>query len=190
MAPQGSPSLSGEILFVRHQNQGVLARRVTERLDAGVNIGSPSAWRTSSAEHQGWREHIGEIEVSHTSAAATGHMRRGRPFHRGIVLHAWFDRIPRHGHLHPFSLDHASGPQTRARTLLTLGALEQVLGFPSVVVRDGIDHRAGPKFAEGVVTDRSAPDAAFFQLNVGNPATGAFGQHAPVAAVSSTPYMA
>ena len=51
------------------------------------------------------------------------------------TLHAWFDRIPRRGHLHPLSWDHASGPETRARILHTLGALEEAPGFPNLVVR-------------------------------------------------------
>ena len=58
------------------------------------------------------------------------------------------DRIPRRGHLHPLSWDHASGPS---------GALEEVLGFPDVVVRGG------------VVADRTAPDTAFTQLDVRKP---------------------
>ena len=42
----------------------------------------------------------------------------------------------------PPSTHHASGPETRVCVLLALGALEQVLGSPEVVERDGIDHRA------------------------------------------------
>ena len=41
------------------------------------------------------------------------------------VLRAWFDRIPHRRH----RWDHASGPEAQARILLTLGALETMLGF-------------------------------------------------------------
>ena len=68
-----------------------------------------------------------------------------------IVLHAWFDRIPRRGHLHPFCWDHASEPEARARYFFTrFGALEKMLGF---VVRDRMEHREGPNLVERVVTD-------------------------------------
>ena len=52
------------------------------------------------------------------------------------------------GHLHPFSWDRASGPEAGARILLTLGALEKMLGFLDVVVRKSIDHKAGPNLVE------------------------------------------
>ena len=92
----------------------------------------------------------------------------------GIVLHAWFERIPRRGHLRPLSWDHASGPEARARLLLTLGALDRMLEFPNVVVRVCIGHRAGPTLVESVVTDRPALESAFIQIGVGQPRHASF----------------
>ena len=76
------------------------------------------------------------------------------------MRHAWLDHIPGRRHLHPLGWDRASGPETRARVLLTLGPLEQVVGFVDMVMRDRIDNRARPDLVEGVFTDRPAPDHA------------------------------
>ena len=76
-------------------------------------------------------------------------------------LHAWFDRISRRKHLHPLGWDHASGPETRAGVLLALGTQKEVLGFPNVVVRDGLN------LVERVVAYRPALDTTSIQLDVG-----------------------
>ena len=77
------------------------------------------------------------------------------------MLHAWFDSIPRRGHLHPLGWDHASGPETGARVLFRLRALE--LGFADVVVRDSADHGARPVLVEGIVPEHSAADTPFVE---------------------------
>ena len=76
----------------------------------------------------------------------------------GVVFCARFDRVSRGRHFHPLGWDHACGPKTRARVLLTLGALEKML--------DGVDHGGGPDLAERIVTDRPAPESAFIQIDV------------------------
>ena len=74
-----------------------------------------------------------------------------------------------HGHLHPLGRDQASGPEARARILFTLGALEEVLGFANVIVRNGVDHGARPLLVGRIVEDRPAPDTAFILLDVEKP---------------------
>ena len=160
------------------------------RLDPGVDLRSGDSLlgareTTSSAENRGRCKHIGEIKNSHTPATTPKHGVNGeratRPVEEhdqtnalrpllqritGVVLHAWFDRLPRGRHLHPLSWDHASGPEARAGVLLALGALEKVLGFADVLVRDGVDHGAGPDLVERFVADRPAPDTACIKRDV------------------------
>ena len=146
------PSLGGghEILIVRDQHEGGPLRRVTERLDPGVDLRSGdsvfgSRETASSSEDQRRRKHIGE--VMHSDAQPQRRSTRSlekRPpvlsrnkIRQLLLAHSF--NVPQELCLTPGSTayhaastcilgwDHASGPETRARILLTLDALEQVL---------------------------------------------------------------
>ena len=95
-----------------------------------------------------------------------------------------------HGHLRPLGRDQASGPQAQARILFTLGALEKMLGFADVIVRDGVDHGARPRLVGRTVADRPHLTQLSSCSTWRSLATWAFGQQPPVAAESNAPYMA
>ena len=104
-----------------------------------------------------------------------------------VVFHAWFDNIPGDKHLNPLSWNHASGPETGARVLLTM---QKVLGLVDVVVRESMCFWARPDLVDSIVADCLASDTARPARHVGEPRHPSLRPASPEAAVSSAPYMA
>ena len=138
---------------------------------------------TSSTEYLRRREYIGDSRTTtpQPHRRSTGSLENRPPVEEHdqtiilrlclqrnarVVFHAWFDCIRGSKHLHPLRWDHASAPETRARVLVTLGTLEQVLGF---VVWDCIDHGTRPHLVERIVTNRSTFDTAVIQRDMEEP---------------------
>ena len=138
---------------------------------------------TSSTEYHRWREYIGDSRTTtpQPHRRSTGSLENRPPveehdqiiilrqclqLNARVVFHVWFNYIRGSQHLHPLGWDHASAPETRARVLVTLGTLEQVLGF---VVWDCIDHGARPDLVERIVANHSTSDTAVIQRDMEEP---------------------
>ena len=183
---QGTPSLSGP--WTRNTHCQISTRGVLGVANRTVCLRSGDCLfgvkeTTSSTEYHRRREHIGDSRTTtpQPHRSSTGSLENRPPveehdqtiilrlclqLNARVVFHVWFDYIRGSQHLHPLGWDHASAPETRARVLVTLGTLEQVLDF---VVWDCIDHGARPHLVERIVTNRSTSDTAVIQRDMEEP---------------------
>ena len=135
MAPRSSPSPSGP------WTRSTSCRKLESRGSCAARSGAPG----SLCKPRIWAR----TATPQPQRRSTGSLEKGPPastYHKNCA-----SRVVRP---HPtpkappsFSWDHASGPETCI--LLPLGALEKMLGFPNVVVRESIGHRAGTNLVDG-----------------------------------------
>ena len=159
----------------------------------------------SSPEDHGRRKHVGEIKNSHNGEARDHWERAARSVEEhdqttalgpllqritGVVLHAWFDSLPRSRHHHPLSWDHASGPETGFVFFSRLARWSRCwdlrmlsCGMVLITEQDRIWWKESSRTTPHLTQLSSSGTWASL-------ATGAFDQQAAVAPVSSAPHMA